>query len=170
MEYISSDTNVWIDFSVIDKLDIPFLLPYTYLMNNDAMADELLSPKDLCKNLIQLGVLAVEITEQEFYKAEEYGAKYKKLSIYDRVALSIAKNRNITLLTGDGPLRKAAVQEHVTVIGTIGILDQLFHGKYIETEEYLYCLNALQRNNGKGIRLPEKELQKRIEVISASIQ
>ncbi len=47
MEYISSDTNVWLDFVTIDRIDYPFRLPYTYLMNNDAVQDELLSPPGL---------------------------------------------------------------------------------------------------------------------------
>ena len=47
MEYISSDTNVWIDFSVIHKTDLPFRLPYTYIMNEYAIADEMLSPPEL---------------------------------------------------------------------------------------------------------------------------
>ena len=41
MEYISSDTNVWLDFATINKLEIPFKLPYTYIMNEDAIAEEL---------------------------------------------------------------------------------------------------------------------------------
>ena len=32
MEYISSDTNVWIDFNIISRMNLPFLLPYTYIM------------------------------------------------------------------------------------------------------------------------------------------
>lgn len=32
MEFVSSDTNVWIDFQVIARLQLPFLLPYTYIM------------------------------------------------------------------------------------------------------------------------------------------
>ncbi len=35
--YISSDTNVWIDFSVIGRIELPFRLPYTYMMNSDAL-------------------------------------------------------------------------------------------------------------------------------------
>lgn len=47
MEYISSDTNIWLDFAVIDKLDLPFRLPYIYLMDKDAIEDELLNPPDI---------------------------------------------------------------------------------------------------------------------------
>jgi hypothetical protein len=31
MEYISSDTNVWLDFMMIEQLELPFRLPYIYL-------------------------------------------------------------------------------------------------------------------------------------------
>lgn len=163
MEYISSDTNVWLDFATIDKLEIPFKLPYTYIMNEDAIADELLSPKGLRENLLRLGLQAVELSEEEFYLAIEYSAKYQKLSLYDRVALAIAKVRGITLMTGDGPLRKAAEQEGVAVIGTIGVLDRLYQGEYIGKAEYLNCLKSLIEHNGKKVRLPAEELQKRVD-------
>ena len=66
-------------------------------------------------------------------------------------------------MTGDGPLRKAAEQEGVAVVGTIGVLDRLYEGEYIEKEEYVNCLKALLENNGQKVRLPEKELQKRVD-------
>ena len=31
MEYISSDTNVWLDFMMIEQLELPFRLPYARL-------------------------------------------------------------------------------------------------------------------------------------------
>ena len=161
MEYISSDTNVWLDFAVINKLELPFKLPYTYIMNEDAVEDELLSPKELKDNLVMLGLQTVELSEKEFYLAEEYNAKYSRPSLFDCVALAIAKVRGITLLTGDGPLRKAAEQENVT--GTIGVLDRLYEGQFIEQEEYAECLKELLKNNGEKVRLPAKELEKRIE-------
>lgn len=81
----------------------------------------------------------------------------------DRIALAIAKERKIHLLTGDMALRKAAEQEGVPVLGTIGILDQLFEGKYIDQDEYVYCLSELLKHNGGEIRLPAVELRKRLE-------
>ncbi len=108
------------------------------------------------------------MTMDEFELAESYGYVYKKLSIYDRIALAIAKNRKIILLTGDAPLRKVAMHEGVTVIGTIGILDKLYAGKYIDDSEYKYCLSELQRNNGFEIRLPRDELEKRLQQLTLS--
>ena len=72
MEYISSDTNVWLDFETINRLDYPFRLPYIYLMNNDAVQDELLSPPGLGERLKCLGLRETELTEEEFFLAEEY--------------------------------------------------------------------------------------------------
>lgn len=71
MEYISSDTNVWVDFASIDQLSLPFKLPYIYIMDENAIAEELLSPKGLSNNLLQLGLKSTELTEEEFWLAEE---------------------------------------------------------------------------------------------------
>lgn len=166
MEYISSDTNIWLDFVTIGRLELPFKLPYIYLMNEDAVHDELLSPPELSKNLLALGLIATELTEEEFLLAETYAARLSKLSIYDCVALAIAKCRRIILLTGDGSLRKVALAEGVAVIGTIGILDRLYDGVYITREEYLECLKRLQQYNGGKVRLPEKALERRIRELN----
>ena len=162
MKFISSDTNIWIDFSAINKLDLPFRLPYTYIMNDDAIEDELLNPPYLKDNLLRLGLKKVELDFMELQLADSYGQKYKKLSIYDRIALAIAKNRKITLLTGDRRLRNAAKIESVEVIGTLGILDKLYISNLITDEEYDDCLTKLKEKNGKEVRLPMNEIEERL--------
>lgn len=169
MEYISSDTNVWLDFLTINRLEYPFRLPYIYLMNVDAMQDELLSPVGLKQDLQSLGLKETELTEEEFYLAAEYIERFSKPSRYDCVALAIAKVRGITLLTGDGALRKIAKDEGVRVMGTIGVLDQLYQSERIRPIEYDYCLKELLKHNGKKVRLPEDELKNRIEKIKKDI-
>ena len=166
MEFISSDTNVWIDFVTIQKTEVPFRLPYTYIMSQDAVGDELLSPPGLGQQLISLGLVPVSISIDEFFLAEEYGNSYKKLSVYDRIALAIAKCRQITLLTGDGALRKAAVLEGVPIMGTLGILDHLWAQHLISVEELKICLQRLLDNNGGAIRLPKAEILSRLDNIS----
>lgn len=163
MKYISSDTNVWIDFVTIKRIALPFRLPYTYIMNQDAIDEELLSPPDFKEQLISAGLVVTELTEDEFFLAESYGARYPKLSVHDRIALAIAKKRNITLLTGDQALRNAAKSEVVPLIGTIGILDQLHDRGLVSTEEYVNSLKDLQAKNGTVIRLPARELSERIQ-------
>lgn len=164
MQYISSDTNVWIDFVTIQKTEIPFRLPYTYIMSKDAVEDELLSPQGLGQELVSYGLVPVNITIDEFFLAEQYGYMYTKLSVYDRIALAIAKSRKITLLTGDGALRKAARKESVPVMGTLGILDQLWKQQLITTDEIKTCLQGLLANNGGAVRLPKAEILSRLEL------
>lgn len=170
MEYISSDTNVWLDFVEIEKLNLPFQLPYVYLMNDETVEDELISPPGLSDELLQMGLRKTELTEEEFYLAEALASKYAKPSVYDCIALAIAKIRGLILLTGDGPLRKAAVAEGVNVMGTIGILDQLHEGKYIEDEEYTECIQRLIDKNGGKVRLPKHELEIRLQRVKKKIE
>ena len=163
MEHISSDTNVWIDFFVIGRTEIPFHLPYIFIMNCDALDDELLSPSGLREKLLQCGLISVELTIEQFGLAEELGSRYPQLSIYDRIALAIAIVRKIVLLTGDRALRQAAKRENVKVLGTIGILDQLLHGSYIDEHNYEFCLQELQKHNGQEVRLPRSAINSRLQ-------
>lgn len=163
MEFISSDTNIWIDFLTIDRVKLPFMLPYTYIMYSESIENELLNPPDFLNTLRECGLVAVDLTADEFFLAEEYGPRYPALSVPDRVALAIAKLRGIVLMTGDGNLRKAAKAERVALFGTIGVLDQLYKENYIDAAEYGYCLNELSRFNGGVVRLPKGELTVRIQ-------
>ena len=163
MEYISSDTNVWIDFNLVARLEMPFRLECTYIMFEEAIEDEIRSPIGLKEELLKLGLEGVTITTDEYYYADALGEKYPRLSAYDRIALSIAKERSISLLTGDMELRKAAKKEDVLVLGTIGLLDRLMAEKRISNEEYTGCIKDFIQKNGDGIRLPEDELRRRLE-------
>ena len=164
MRFVSSDTNVWLDFSAIEQIALPFRLPYKYIMYKETLRVEIVSPKNLLDNLLELGLLGIEITIEEFYYAAELSSKYVKLSGYDRIALSIAKHRSIPLLTGDDPLRKAAIKEGVEVIGTIGLLDRMYEEKLITKREYRYCLEGFLVHTER--RLPVEELNMRLESIS----
>lgn len=166
MEFISSDTNIWIDFHTIQRIELPFRLPFKYLMNEDAIYDELIKSLNLGEELVRLGLVPTEMTIDEFLLAERYEDDYKKLSKYDRIALSIAKERDIVLLTGDGSLRKAAIQEEVSVMGTLGIFDELWEQKLIEQFEYQSCLEQLLNNLGGFIRLPKNEIFSRLKKIT----
>lgn len=165
MEFISSDTSVWIDYMAIERLDLPFRLPITYLMNQDAIEDELLSPEGMREELLRLGLMPTELTEDEFYYGLEVAKMHPKLSEYDRSALAIAKHRGLVLLTGDAALRKAALSEGVSVKGTIGLLDNLYENEKISADEYRECLLLLIKVNGREVRLPMAELQNRLDKI-----
>jgi hypothetical protein len=129
-------------------------------MYKEALRKEIISPSELLDGLQKRGLIGVDLTIEEFFYADELSKKYVKLSGYDRTALAVAKFRNIPLLTGDNPLRRAAEKEGVEVFGTIGLLDKLYDGDYINKLEYQFCLENLLEH--KERRLPAEELQKRI--------
>ncbi len=163
MRYISSDTNIWIDFIVIQCLEYPFRLSYTYCMSRDAIEDELLSPKESGQQLLALGLEPVDITDEELLLAIGYRNRYIKISAYDAIALAIAKARGIILLTGDKSLRKAAQTEKVEFRGSLWILDQLMENSLVTPDEYRAALMALQKVNGSEVRLPSDEIRKRLD-------
>lgn len=136
MEYISSDTNIWIDFQTVDALELPFRLDCTYLISSDTLNAEWLKPKGRGLRFVELGLKAVDITTEEFYYADEIQSKNKRLSVYDCLALAIAKFRGIVLLTGDRRLRQTAEKEGVMVHGSLWIFDELLRCERITTSEY----------------------------------
>lgn len=131
--------------------------------NSPLRKNKLLSPAGLRDELLRCGLVSVDLTIEEFELAEENSPRYPRLSIYDRIALAIAKFRRILLLTGDNALREAAKCENVAVVGTIGIFDQLLNGGYISEYEYKFCLLELQKHNGKEVRLPKSEITLRLQ-------
>ncbi|MBQ9233460.1 MAG: hypothetical protein IJ167_05430, partial [Lachnospiraceae bacterium] len=59
---------------------------------------ELVYPTELKSKLLELGLKGVEITADELFYADDLSSKYRRLSVFDRIALAIAKKRDITLL------------------------------------------------------------------------
>ena len=161
MECISSDTNIWFRFYLIHKKDLPFRLPWKYIMYQEVLINKKVSPSCLQLELQNKGVICVDMTIEEFYYASELADNYVKLSGYESIALSIAKNRNIRLLTDNDALKKAAVEENVEFIDTSGLLEKLYHGEYITKSEYEDCLNQFLIS--KETRLSHNKLKNRID-------
>ena len=157
--YISSDTNIWIDFYEIGHINHPFKLNYKYFISEETYNDEFCKTNTLYDELRELGLQTTELTEEEVGIAFHYHEIYRKLSLYDAFALAIAKNRDWTLLTGDMPLRKAAIKEGIEVHGTIWIYDQLKEQELISETEYFDAIDQMISATKKGkCRFPMEEL------------
>ena len=120
--------------------------------------------------MLEAGLVGVDITIEEFSLADPWENIYPKLSIQDRIALAIAKQRNIVLLPGDMALRKAATKEGVSIMGTLGVLGRLYEGSYITSDEYEYCLSEFLIRNGGVVRLPNSELKKRLAGLKSKFE
>ena len=81
------------------------------------------------------------------------------LSYYDVLALTLAKVRRATLLTGDLRLRKAAVEQQVSLKGTIFLLEQLVIQKVLSVGATLDLLEKMQK---AGSRLPWSQAREMI--------
>ena len=161
---ISSDTNIWIDFFEINRPEHPFLLDHKYYLSSAAYDDELIPADEQRKILDQYGLLMTDLSDDEQKQAMEYAVKYKKLSRYDTFALAIAKCRSWILMTGDKPLRNAALSDNVECHGLIWIYDELWRLKKISTETYKEAIQSLITavQQGKS-RLPIEELMNRLQ-------
>lgn len=160
--FISSDTNVWIDFHEIGHLDHPFRLNFEYYISRDTFQEEFLKSESMKNDLMSLGLQLADVTDEEFMQAVAFQGRYQELSLYDTFALAIAKLRGWTLLTGDMPLRKAAVKEGVEVHGTIWVYDQLkIQGKMTEDEYDSVIGELIDAVKNGHCRLPMGELLKR---------
>ncbi len=160
--YISSDTNIWFDFYEIHHLDHPFRLEHEFYISRNAFLDELPITEDIRHDLLRQGLKVTEITDDELAMARTYSDQYRALSIYDAIALSIAKSRNWILLTGDKPLRVVAEKEKVSCHGIIWIYDELREtGKLSEIEFQAAIGDLIEAVRNGGRRLPMDELEKR---------
>lgn len=163
MEFISSDTNVWVDFRVISRIELPFRLPYTYIMYTESITSELLTPVGFREELTAAGLVGVDLTIEEFFLAESWGRIYPRLSVQDRIALAIAKERRIILLTGDMALRKAAVKEGVKIMGTLGIFRPVVSGRLYFGQRIQGVPSGIAAAQRREVRLPRAELKRRLE-------
>lgn len=166
MELISSDTNIWIDFSCADFLYGPFSMSekYQFIISAYTLEKELVYPADLGHRLLELGLQPVEVQRDEISLADVY-EKYSMLSLYDRFALAIAKHRRIILLTGDADLRKAAMKEGVEVHGSLWVVDEAYEGNKITLQTYKDVLESFL--SSPRIRLPRGEIIKRLARLQA---
>lgn len=165
MECICSDTNIWIDFSTIRMLRLPFCLPVKFIMYEESITDELIHPPGLASKLLEYGLVETGITVEEFLLASEIRSQHKKLSNHDAIAFAIAKLRKILLATGDKRLREVSEKCGVQCIGTIGIVDRIGELGLISKNKLLECFRTLLQKASEQnscVRLPKRELEIRI--------
>ena len=163
MNSISSDSCVWIDFQQIDEIAVPFKLPFKYLMYEETLKQELALIDSLDQKLIELGLCSVNLLYEEIRLVIEYQKKYIRLSRFDCIALAIAKNRHIMLLTNDKCLRQASKEENVNCLGTLGLIKKLFDEHWIDSDLYTRCLIKLEKIH-KERRLPLSVIKEMLEI------
>ena len=162
--YISSDTNIWFDFEEIGFPEHPFLLDNEYYISDVTYHDEI-QHSEAIRAIVESGKLHItSVPVNELQYAVELVKKYPTIAIHDAIALSIAKSRRWTLLSGDRRLREAAEGESVECRGTLWIYSLLNKQEKIPKEVCLKALNKLlDAVDNKKRRLPRSEIIRMID-------
>jgi len=157
MQLLISDANIIIDLEEGDLLDAFFSLPWQILIPDILYYEELEAQHHY---LMEKGLRLGELTPETMLYAFDLIQRVRGPSRNDCFALALAKQQNCPLLTGDLALRKAAMAERVSVMGSVWVVEQLVELDIIHQQQ---AKLAYQRMRSAGRRLPWEEAFQRIE-------
>ncbi len=151
-----SDTNIWIDFRNAGLLDALFDLPFQ-LCSTDFVLSELGDSDQ--QALLELGLTVHGLDESATFRLLGLMAAHNNSSLADVSCYLLAQDTGHPLLTGDGRLRKQALQDGLQVFGALWLLDQLVAHQVTQPAT---AAQGLQRMLDRGARLPGTECQVRL--------
>ena len=159
MKVLVSDTSVLID------LERASLLEATFKLTFELAVPDLIFERELREyggnQLIAFGLRVEELDPEGVARALGYRQRCPSLSLPDSFALSLAKDRQCILLTGDGSLRGLAEDEAIECHGVLWILDQMNNQNVVAQQELRVGLQALASH--PRCRLPQREINKRLQ-------
>ncbi len=150
-----SDANILIDMESGNLLERLFQLPIRIAIP-DILYREEIEPGTPGLELI--GLCLLEITGEYVAYAVNLLKKYGKgPSHNDYLALALAKQEGCPLLTGDKQLRKVALSEEVSTMGTIWLLRTMVEHNIVTVQQ---TLDAIEKMRTAGRRLPWSEAER----------
>lgn len=159
MAVLVSDTSVLID------LDRGALLELAFQGPEPLAVPDLLYERELANEngpyLQQLGLGIVSLVPEELAFAQAAFNASAQLSLPDCFAMSFARRDGHILLTGDGPLRKAATQSGIRCHGLLWFLDLLVKNQPRTVRLIRSGLEAIA--SSRRCRLPPIEVALRLE-------
>ena len=151
------DANILIDLHVGGLLRLLFRLPYRFV-TPDMVAAELEEPDG--EMVVGLGLGQETLSGEQVLENVGLRGIYRGVSAKDVAALLLARDRGITLLTGDRHLRRAAEQEGVPIHGTLWVMDEMLRLGVIKESAAAASLEKMLR---RGSRLPIEECRRRLK-------
>ena len=107
-----SDSNVFIDFDCCGLLTELFALPENIAVPNILFYEEL---EEQHSELTDLGLMLLEVSDVGVDYAQALKREFNQPSVNDLLALSLAREQDCPLVTGDGSLRVVAKREKVAM-------------------------------------------------------
>ena len=162
MPTLIADSSCVIDLHKVALLVPLFELPYTIVMPQSLLDDELIRLTDREKReLIDLGLQARHLDAAGLIQAERYYDRYPALTWNDCLAMRMAEEVEAAiLLTGDGLLRRIATEKAIDVHGVIWALDELDRLDVVEPSNLAVAIEALM--DDPLVYLPDRVLLQRL--------
>lgn len=164
MRIIITDTNVFFDIIGINALPEFFALPYEICTTDFVLSEILRShQKEQMKMFILEEKLTIfTLTDYEIEDVKAFLTNRSFKGITDKTVLWKAKQLSSILLTGDGKLRKEAIEQGVEVHGSIWVVENLLERHLIEKATAVILLKKLKEINSN---LPMDDINKLIKRI-----
>lgn len=158
MRVVVTDANIIIDMAAGTLLEEMFRLSgWEFCIPDVLYVEELLEHH---ANLPALGLKVLAQPAEVVDQIAHLRLRYRALGTNDLFALTLARSLGCALLSGDGPLRKAAGAEGVEVRGTVWLMDALLGAHLVTVDEVAAAYEAMRRD---GSRLPWADVEGQIE-------
>lgn len=153
-----SDANILIDMIVGGLLDDIFRLDYEFGL------PDVLFEYELRENHADLPQKGLQVLALDEATVEDTGSLHQRhrgsgVSVYDCMALALAKYKSCPLLTGDNALRQVSILEDVEVRGTLWLVGELIEESVITIDRAASAYEAMRED---GSRLPWNEVDAQI--------
>jgi len=155
------DTNTVIDLLRLKRLDLPLKIFSKAYVSSNALEEEI--EEDDRKQLLDMGYIPVSLVTSEGYEMFiKLHKKHQKLSIPDKIIISIAYERKIVCCTNDREARKACEEIKVELSGTLGIICASLERGILTKQEFMLLINQYDRGINAHI---SGEIIKKIRIL-----
>ncbi len=162
MSVLVSDTSIIIDLDRGDMLEQMFQLPYEFCVPDLLFEQELKG--ELGDRLIACGLDVVELSPAELTEARLVHQASGKLSYPDAFAFILAKERDWTLLTGDGAMRKLACKQKLAMHGVLWVVEEYHRQGVMKAADLHRCLTTISVH--KRCRLPMTKVRRLLALLA----
>jgi len=157
-----SDTSIIIDLERGDVLERMFDLPYDFCVPDLLFEQELKG--ELGDRLLACGMDVVELDASEVTGSMNLHQASGKLSFPDAFAFVLAREREWTLLTGDGAMRKLAKEQNLSMHGVLWVIEEYHRHGIMNADDLHHCLTTI--SNHERCRLPAVDVRKLLGMFS----
>ena len=157
MRIIVNDSSALIDLKKGGLLEAFLDLPFTLVVSDDLLADELLSFTKAEIALMRRKMRVASLNGDEMGMVRETQRASPALSLHDCAAFILAKREDgCILLTGDKRLRAKAEGVKIECHGVLWAVEQIAAAKLSTTRTLIKALETWREDN--TVRLPGSEL------------